>query len=222
LFGVVIVTLCPAGSTQPVASSGEVALGAAATQMVCDMSLTNVTSRRSPDGWPAAPEGGGSEAAGTVEEVAPVAAGAGCVPVADADVGSRASVGAAVRGAAAARFVADAAAAGAVEPAVAVAVTRPGPPAALVPNAAQPAVKVTAASAAASANARAGQVCRLALPRFPRPARTPSATGTLPLPIRSLKETGGVTADNAFLCGIFRYPRPRVVSPSCDANSTRG
>src|SRR5579871_3069923 len=65
LLGAVMVTLCPAGRTQPVAASGEVALGAAATQMVCAMWLTNVTRR-----WPAAPDGGGAEAAGSVGEVA--------------------------------------------------------------------------------------------------------------------------------------------------------
>src|SRR5580700_1912933 len=63
LFGVVIVTLRPAGSTQPVAASGVLAFGAAATQMVCAIWLTNVTRR-----WPAAPVGGGSEAAGSVGE----------------------------------------------------------------------------------------------------------------------------------------------------------
>ena len=84
LFGVVIVTLCPAGSTQPVAASGVFALGAAATQIVCAIWLTNVTRRRSPAGWPAAPEGGGSGAAGAVGEPVPCTtdpAGAG-VPVA--------------------------------------------------------------------------------------------------------------------------------------------
>ena len=45
LFGVVIVTLCPAGSIQPVAASGVLALGAAAIQIVCDIWLTNVTRR---------------------------------------------------------------------------------------------------------------------------------------------------------------------------------
>src|ERR1700721_3611 len=63
LFGVVMVTLCPAASTQPVAASGVAGLGAAATQTVCDILLTNVTRRREP----AAPEGGGSEAAGAEE-----------------------------------------------------------------------------------------------------------------------------------------------------------
>ena len=38
-------------------------MGAAATQIVCDILLTNVTRRREP----AAPEGGGSEAAGAEE-----------------------------------------------------------------------------------------------------------------------------------------------------------
>jgi len=49
-FGVLMVTLCPGSSTQPVAASGVLALGAAATQMVCGIWLTNVTRR-----WPAAP-----------------------------------------------------------------------------------------------------------------------------------------------------------------------
>jgi hypothetical protein len=66
LFGVVIVTLCPAGVTQSVAASGVFAFGAAATQMVCDIWSTNVTQRWSPTGRPAAPEGGCSEAAGAV------------------------------------------------------------------------------------------------------------------------------------------------------------
>src|ERR1700761_7428482 len=56
LFGVVIVTLCPGGSTQPLAASGVLALGAAATQIVGAIWLTNVTRRwpprhvRQPDG----------------------------------------------------------------------------------------------------------------------------------------------------------------------------
>src|SRR6516225_42391 len=80
LFGVVIVTLCPAGSTQPVAASGVLALGAAATQIVCDIWLTNVTRRWLPDRWPAASVGGGAEAAGACWEAVPlvaVPAGAG-------------------------------------------------------------------------------------------------------------------------------------------------
>ena len=46
LFGVLIVTLCPGRSVQPVVASGVLGLGAAATQIVCDISLTNVTLRR--------------------------------------------------------------------------------------------------------------------------------------------------------------------------------
>jgi hypothetical protein len=138
--------------------------------------LTNVTRRRSPEGWPAASEGGGSEAAGAEGEEAR----AGCASVAGADDRIRARVGAAVPGPAGARFVVGAAAVAAADPlpavAVAAAETGPGPPAALVPKAAQPAVKVTAASAAVSANARACPACRLALPWSPRPARTPSRT----------------------------------------------
>jgi hypothetical protein len=147
------------------------------------------------------------------------------VPVA-VDAGIRATVGAAVPGLADARFVVGAMAVAEVDPlpavAAAVAVAGSGPPAALVPKAAQPAVKVTAASAAVSANVRARQACRLPLSSFPRPARPPSRTCALPMPIRSRRETAGEAADNGFLCEIFRYPRPPVVSPSCDANSTRG
>ena len=91
LFGVVIVTLCPTGSTQPVAASGVLAFGAAATQIVCRIRLTNVTRRREP----AAPEGGGSEAAGDEEVVDTGVAG----EVEDTGVaeGIRASVGEAER-----------------------------------------------------------------------------------------------------------------------------
>src|ERR1700744_4289128 len=63
LFGVVIVTLCPGGSTQPVAASGVLALGAAATQIVWAIWLTNVTRRWSPAGWSPAPALGGSAGA---------------------------------------------------------------------------------------------------------------------------------------------------------------
>ena len=111
LFGVVMVTLCPAGSTQPVAASGVLGLGAAATQIVCDIWLTNVTRRRLAGGGgaPAAggPRGGGSEAAGAAE-AAPLAADRpGCrapVPGAALAASTRSSrrrsgrCGAAVRG----------------------------------------------------------------------------------------------------------------------------
>ena len=40
-----MLTLWPAGSTQPVAASGCAASGEAATQIVCDTRLTNVTTR---------------------------------------------------------------------------------------------------------------------------------------------------------------------------------
>jgi hypothetical protein len=46
LLGVLIVTLWPGRSTQPVAASGVLGFGAAATQIVCDSLLTNVTARR--------------------------------------------------------------------------------------------------------------------------------------------------------------------------------
>jgi hypothetical protein len=69
LFGVLIVTLFPGGSTQPLAASGVLGLGAAATQMVSFVRLTNVTSRRLE---PAAPEGSGLGAAGAAGEDADV------------------------------------------------------------------------------------------------------------------------------------------------------
>jgi hypothetical protein len=62
-----IVTLCPAGSTQPVAASGVLGFGAAATQIVCRVLLTNVTRRVLE---PAAPEGGGAGAAGACADAA--------------------------------------------------------------------------------------------------------------------------------------------------------
>src|SRR5580692_8166887 len=143
LFGVVIVTLCPAGSTQPVAASGVVALGAAATQIVCAMSLTNVTRRWSPAGWPAAPEGGGLGAAGAVGEpvLCPTDPAGDGVPPAGVSAGIRASVGLALPGSGDGRRVAvRPAAVGLSDPfpgvAVAPAVTELCPPAALVPRAA--------------------------------------------------------------------------------------
>jgi hypothetical protein len=126
-----------------VAASGVAELGAAATQMVCDILLTNVTRRREP----AAPEGGGSEAAGAED-----AADAGVAE------GIRASVGAAERlvgdGVRVAAFAAvapppelDAAAApGRCPPAVA---AEPVPLAPTVPRAAQPAVSVMMPSSTA-------------------------------------------------------------------------
>ena len=100
VLGVVIVTLCRAGSSQPVAVSGVFALGAAATQIVCVIWLTNVTRRWPPAGWPTAPEGGGTGAAGAVRE--PVLcttdpAGAG-VPAAGASLAGETAEGRAIRG----------------------------------------------------------------------------------------------------------------------------
>ena len=167
-----MVTLCPAGSTQPVADSGEAALGAAATQIVCDIRLTKVTRR-----WSAAPVGGGPEAAESVgESGGTVLAGDPCLRVTPASgdtvlapgtvlaagtvVPSRASVGdAELDGPAAGAAVAVAASPG--EPAPAAAVAAGGTAAAPLPSPAQPAVNVTAVTAtttsaacAARANAR--------------------------------------------------------------------
>jgi hypothetical protein len=197
------VTLCPAGSTQPVAASGVFAFGAAATQMVCDIWLTNVTRRWSPAGWPAAPEGGGSEAAGAVGEGRPSAAD----PV-DAgitgDAGDRVAVVLRECGDGRSVAVCVTAAAGLDDPfpAVAVpgAVTGACPPVALVPRAAQPAVKVIAVSAAAVKNARAHQARRLAFPRLPRPACPPILTRALPVRVRFCAgRRAAVVADNRFL-----------------------
>jgi hypothetical protein len=226
LFGVVIVTLCPAGSTQPVAASGVLALGAAATQIVCDIRLTNVTRRWSPAGcppagWPAAAEEGGSAAAGTVGEW--VADGRVCVAVAVAAPGCGDAGLPAVRAVAG---PADPVPVVAAAVCVTTAVARSCPPGALGPRPAQPAVNVTAASVAAHAIARACQAQRLLLlpfPRLPRPACQPNLTRVLPAQVLApVPETVRVPPDNRFLCRVFRYLRARVVSPSCDANSSRG
>jgi hypothetical protein len=115
--------------------------------------------------------------------------------------GTRASVGAALsgcgddrRGAAGAP---GAAVAGIDDPspvtAAAMGVPGPCPPAALVLRAAHPAVKVTAVSAAAHANALACQARRLPFPRLPRPACPPNLTRDLPAHVLSYRETGGGT-----------------------------
>jgi hypothetical protein len=135
LFGVLMVTLCPGRSTQPVAASGVLGLGAAATQIVCDISLTNVTRRRVPLAA-AAPAGEAvtGEAAMGEAAMGEVSAESGC---GDRDAGPpviRTTVGAA---------------AGAT--ALSAAVSPPARCVALAPpsGAAQPAATVTAASTAA-------------------------------------------------------------------------
>ena len=85
--GTVIVTLCPTGRTQPVAASGCLASGAAATQIVWLVLLTNVTSRAPPD------------AAGpAVAELAVVGPAAGPDRVGDADKAARLAEDRAVAG----------------------------------------------------------------------------------------------------------------------------
>ncbi len=153
LFGVVMVTLCPAGSTQPVAASGVAGLGAAATQMVCDILLTNVTRRREP----AAPEGGGSEAAGAEE------AEEAEERRTDVAEGILASVGVAERalGDGVAVITADWLAAVPVAAfAVAAGALAEAAPAPFVPRAAQPAVSMMALSSAAVVSAPDNRVRR--------------------------------------------------------------
>jgi hypothetical protein len=171
LFGVLIVTLCPAGSTQPVAESGDVALGAAATQIVSAIRFTNVTKR-----WSAAPEGVGEGAAEFLGEPVgaevPAEAAAAAAPDWPATPDARAADGMVA-------VVAEAAALGdrlalealalaallalpAVAAAVAVAALVPAaldePP----PRLAQPAVTMTAASPATAAS----RYRRLVMPRL--------------------------------------------------------
>ena len=205
LFGVVMVTLCPAGSTQPVAASGVAGLGAAATQMVCDILLTNVTRRREP----AAPEGGGSEAAGAEEaEDAGVAEGI------------RASVGATERalgdGVRAAVFAAFAAFAAVAPPATDAAAADDGrcPPAAaavpapFAPRAAQPAVSMMALSSAAAVVGAPDQ-------RALRRSTVPAEHHQRPPCVHWLR-TGDARRGRPithFVFRIFRYPLAWVVSP---------
>jgi hypothetical protein len=197
-----MVTLCPAGSTQPVAASGEVALGAAATQMVCDIRLVKVTRRLDP----AAPEGGGSEAAGAGEE------GAAEVGLAE---GIRASVGATERGLA--DGVRDAAVVPPA-PAAAAAVDGRWPPAdaagpvLFAPSAAQPAVSVMTPSSTAVVVARDNRARR----RLPF---RPTITSVLPAWIGFRTGDGGRGGQiTHFVFRIFRYRAVPVVSPSCDAD----
>jgi hypothetical protein len=150
-------------------------LGAAATQIVSDILLTNVTRRREP----AAPEGGGSEAAGAEEgEDFGVAEGI------------RASVGVAERalGVCVAAFAAFAAVAPPSTAAAAAAVGRCPPaaavPALFAPRAAQPAVSMMALSSAAVVSAPDHRARR----RLPF---RPNITSILPACIGSVPETRG-------------------------------
>jgi hypothetical protein len=163
--------------------------------MVCDILLTNVTRRREP----AAPEGGGSEAAGAEE-----AEGAGVAE------GIRASVGVAERPlgegvrvitagwVAAVPVAAFAVAAGALTEAA---------PAPSVPKAAQPAVSMMAPSTAAVVSAPDNRVRR-------RPPFRPNITSVL-LACMWLR-TGDARRRRRithFVFRIFRYPQAWVVSP---------
>ena len=168
------------------------------------------------------------EAAGSVGERALLAAvlvGAD-VPVVGVPADGRTRVGVAVPGCAGrgiAALAAGAAASGLEDPPPVAAVAagvKTCPPAGLLPRAAQPAVKVTAVSAAAVMNALACQARRLP---FPRPACPPNLTRILPTHVRPrIRRGAAVPADNSFLWMIFRYLGSRVVSPSCDAYSSRG
>jgi hypothetical protein len=70
-------------------------------------------------------------------------------------------------------------------PVEATAVTGSCPLAEFVPKAAQPAVNVTAASAAVITKALTCQAFRLPLPRLPRPAYPPNLTRVLPAQLDS-------------------------------------
>jgi hypothetical protein len=159
LFGVLMVTLRPGRSTQPVAASGVLGLGAAATQIVCDISLTNVTRRRGP--LAAAAVTGEAAIAGAAIAEASAESGRG-----DRDAGApviRTTVGAA-----------------AVATAASAAVSLPARGAPLAPpsGAAQPAATVTAASTAAVPTARViSALVNRPGRRLPFP---PNITGILP------------------------------------------
>jgi hypothetical protein len=170
------VTLCPAGSTQPVAASGVAELGAAATQIVCDIWLTNVTRRREP----AAPEGGGAEAAGAEEaEAAGVAEGIlASVGAAERALGD--GVGVAAFAAVAPSAAVDGAAVAGRGPPGAAAV-----PAPFAPNAAQPDVSMMAPSSTAVVVRAPDDRARRRLPF------RPNITSVLPACIGSVPETRG-------------------------------
>src|SRR5580692_5933557 len=199
LFGVVIVTLCPAGSTHPVAASGVLGLGAAATQIVCDIWLTNVTRRREP----AAPEGGGSEAAGA-EEAGEDGLGGGILASVGVAEWALWALGVCVAafGAVAPSAAADAAADDARCPPAAAAV--PGLFASTVPRAAQPAVSMMALSSTEVVmSARDHRARRRLLFRLPF---RPNITSILPACIRS--RTGDARRRRRithFVFRIFRY-----------------
>jgi hypothetical protein len=166
--------------------------------MVCDILLTNVTRRREP----AAPEGGGSEAAGA-EEAEDVGVAEGIlasVGVAERALGD----GVAVITAdwlAAVPVAAFAFAAGALAEAA---------PAPSVPRAAQPAVSMMALSSAAVVSAPDNRVRR----RLPFRPNMPNITSVLPaclwLRTGDARRRRRITH---FVFRIFRYPGLWVVSP---------
>jgi hypothetical protein len=172
--------------------------------MVCDILLTNVTRRREP----AAPEGGGSEAAGA-EEVENVGVAEGIlasVGVAERPLGDGVRVITA-DWLAAVPVAAFAVAAGALAE-VALAPS--------VPRAAQPAVSVMAPSTAAVVSAPDNRVRRgLPLrPHVPNMPNMPNITSILPACI--WLRTGDARRRRRithFVFRIFRYPGVRVVSP---------
>jgi hypothetical protein len=155
-------------------------LGAAATQIVCDILLTNVTRRREP----AAPEGGGSEAAGAEE--ADEAEGLGVADGIFASVGV-AELGDGLRVAFAAASppppTADEADAAAADARCPPAATVPAPPALVAPSAAQPAVSVTAPTSTAAFVSAPDHRARRRLPF------RPNITSVLPACIGSVPET---------------------------------
>src|ERR1700761_343144 len=144
-----MLTLCPTGSTQPVAASGCALSGEAATQIVWDTRLTNVTTRLPAGATTAGPAG---DVAGAVVRAAPravVGAGrAGCdrAPGTDAVAAGRAIIGAAADGA---------------DPAPLVPLTVPGAATGVPPPAAQAASSSVTVARTTAASARLGRLGRL-------------------------------------------------------------
>jgi hypothetical protein len=187
-----------------VAASGVAGLGAAATQIVSDILLTNVTRRREP----AAPEGGGSEAAGA-EEVEDFGVAEGIL----------ARVGVAERPAGdGARVAAFAAVAPPSTAAAAPAEGRPpaeaAVPALFAPRAAQPAVSVMAPSSTAAVVSAPDNGARRRIPFRPNMPNMPNITSLRPACIRF--RTGDAPRRRRithFGFRIFRYRGLAVVSP---------
>jgi hypothetical protein len=197
LFGTVIVTLCPAGSTQPVAASGALVSGEAATQMVWLTWLTKVT-RRS---VPVADGADDDEAGGWADGVGAWVVRVGVGRAGEADVAAERLVAGARVIVIALALVAEAAGA--------------GPSAAVVAGGtAEQAAAITAVATAAAASAsRAGQRLRACLPSLIRVSLV-LVTLVLVLVLLSWwrfqigdrRGLGPITKISGRMPGSFRYP----------------